>query len=267
MATLEIARNSWWKTASRDEQEEYLRLHPRSKLKITKRRKKSKPSADDQPPKDAAPTAEKPAEDEAPPAGEQQSDADKVSPLATPAEEPKLDDIPVDGADKDPPASTAEQDEEIKAVLPDQGAVVELSPAEQEQTEDTLHEVGDKLDPDTALDDLDDDDRSELEDDFEEAADEEDPGERTKRYLKATAKLGLKLGLITASVLMVGAVSPHVLFLPSVFTSILQNSDKVTNGTSGFLGSAVDVLHKGLKKAGVGKHARYATKAKKARKN
>ena len=53
MATLEIARNSWWNKMTREEQEEYLRTHKRSKLKINKRRsKKSKKDGKD---KTAAP--------------------------------------------------------------------------------------------------------------------------------------------------------------------------------------------------------------------
>ena len=42
MARLELARNSWWTKMTYDEQVQYLKDHPRSRLKVTRRRPRRK---------------------------------------------------------------------------------------------------------------------------------------------------------------------------------------------------------------------------------
>ena len=143
-----------------------------------------------------------------------------------------------------------------------QGDMVDLTDDERAEAESALRDVAPELHPDKVLDKLSDDDKSKLEDELQDAAQEEDKGERTRKFLKAATRLAIRTSLITASVVLIGATGgPAVLFLPHVYTSIWEGSDRISRGGTNLLGAAVGTLHKTMRK-GAGKHVKSAIKPK-----
>lgn len=241
MATLEIARRSWWDDATREEQEEYLRTHPRSKLKITKRRKKKKnknakdePKQEEEKPEEQVPAKEGEAEsapvDDAPAADTEEKDADDKR------------DGPVDDV-------TADQVDGLKEADALQSAdPVDLSPEEEDAISEQLKELAPDLEPEKVSEQLSDQDKHDIEDDLQDAIDEPDDNERVKKFAKAGLRLGLRLGLIAASVTLVAATGgPTALLLPQVYGTIWHKSDDWSRSSTDLLSSAVGVLHKTFK--------------------
>lgn len=249
MAILVVARRSWWDDATREEQEEYLRTHPRSKLKITKRRKKVKKSKTDDVEQEEKPSAEgeKPAEEapkseDAPPA-----DAEKEKDHNDPGDEPTGD---------------ANGDQVTELQQTEAGEPVKLSPDEESAVSDQLKELAPELEPEKVLGGLSDEDQQEIEDDLKDAIDEPDDGERAKKFLKAGLRFAIRAGLVTAAVTLVAATGgPTALLLPQVYGSIWSKSGDWSERSSDLLGSAVGMLHTAFKNGTKG-HLTGAVRAK-----
>lgn len=223
MAILVLAKNVWWSKMSREEQEEYLREHPRSRLKITKRRKRK-------------------AKFEPEPESEAESE-----------EEPQSEE----------PTDSSDEEKEQELLSPGEGfnlRPVELNVTEQEAAANYLQqELADKLEPGALLEGMDDEDQQEVSDALEKAVQERNPKKRATKFLYAATKFAVKAGLITAAVAVTGSISPHVLFLPSVYTSIWHTSTDWSEGTASTLEKAVNSLHK-VMKSGAKRHVKRGYK-------
>lgn len=258
MATLELAKNIWWNQFTREEQEQYLKEHPRSKLKINKRRKKGYRNTQQQ----------EENKDDVPSVGEEH-EVDKVAKDTF--------DTPADDVDKvkeaEEETKEVEQEEQLSPAQEDMleendkavqgGSVESLNKEEQVQAAEELSKKADQYEPTAVMDKLTDDDKKELEDDLQDAIDEEDDDEKEHKFAKTALKLGLKIGLITAGVLLVGSVSPMVLFLPQVHGSIWSRATDWSDTGSSMLFKGVDSIHNTMKKAkNLAKHITHGVKEK-----
>lgn len=242
MAVLEIAKNVWWGKLSREEQEEYLRTHKRSKLKITKRRKRSKKDNDADTKEDDQPEEEP--KEEAPAEGEPDSVV-------------RDEDIPA--ADVD-----AESVDELKQIE-DSEPVEDLQPAELDAAEEVLKELAPAIEPAKVLDEMSEEHKQELEDEIEDAVKEKDGPTRASKFAKAAFRLALRTGVLTAAVVLVGTASPASLFLPQVYGSIWSGSDRMSRSTTDFLSTGLKVLHKTLQN-GARRHVKKAVRKEKGSK-
>lgn len=232
MATsLELAKNVWWNKLTRQEQEDYLKSHPRSKLKINKRRSR-KQTMDVQ---EEQPVVEEKKDDE--PLKDENIVEDIEEILDKPKEEEK------------PTEAPAEQTlEKFDETLQNSEGVVELDDTQKEQAADAISkDIADKLEPETVLEQLSDEDKDELEDELDDAINDEDEPRRKKKFALTALKLAVKIGVITAGVVLVGATGPMAIFLPEVYGSIWNNATNWSDRTGTAVETATRALHKVMK--------------------
>jgi len=251
----------WWKSLTHEEQKRYLEDHPRSTLRINKR--KPKPKAEKSTKPADAPSDDKPDDVVKPQAGETPAEE---TPAEKPEDEVNAPSKPESEAVSPPPTPEQGPLSRIVDGEPQPPMVeepVKLSEEEQTAIGQQLNEqLADKMRPMAVRGKLDDDDEADIEDNMRKARGSKNSQDSLAYYTKAAARIALKAGLITAGVVLVGGMSPAVLFLPQVYGEILHKSDRISRTTTDFVGAALSVIHKGITSGQTGRNVKKLTKTK-----